>query len=970
MQSFFVCHNDFLYNIFIMNENKSIETHLDYLSSYKKVKKALYSVSKKEIVLSYDYDAFLSLWHGKSLILTTKISSYACPVYLFDKTNDVHVPLLIFATERRDENIYFKKILPMVNPVALELLEAEGIIPPEDFSWSNIPSYLSFIENALETNKKKDIYNLEYAFSYLSPVFALYISVYPFLSDRLRNEPVEEKYKGLFQELKEPKIEEEIEKDNLGCYVRLEHAKKRLNYYKSAKISYQGMDIVTDVLLRFLDSFIEKKETLLLLAPASEVGEVIKVLKDKNLSDFVLNYNDYNIEHIASVIENEEYYDLTDKDYMLIQSYEQKRERFLSFYDKKEECFSSLKKHLYPDYIEFMTKKDKISSYPLSVSSYTEEDYQKDKVFLSSFPSYDRITSTYLENHPLYGLTLTEEREEYDSLQLLLVQLMTSLKEFISLTEENSMFKDYDISIQNFDDYDRISHSFAVLGEYNGFPKKYFRLNQQGEKRLSLSQLKLRYQALSSSQLLVSNLMDDTIFNQDIVSLLDLYENGNFFERIKAKRKLSSYLRVKKQTDMKTVIRILHTYLISKEELNRVLPDYQEVYGDNVNTMNGVMEVESNIRYIDKFNSYASVNLKFTLDHPFIKRYLKDKDFRIDSQRQFKQISASYRELIDKLNQLVACFKDKQINLFSLDFSSLLNWIVLIQNQDYETYHQYASLMSCLKNTSKLLKDTIHQYIVNEVPLTDFADEFKMSLIISLYQHCNSRFSQYEKGYEMAKKEYEDSLSDTEEVTSLVRYQNLRDNILYFKSNLFTEKDELLNKINNLTYNRKERMEFLKSLFSLLPISVASIENIPVLDDDTYDHVIILDSGFFNNEELIEGYRLGKDVLLLNDHALFDSRTQFYHQTLINKEVLYQKVFDFSSLSKDVLDKIKEKIDYINTDIYPYVSKENNTEYALLPDCLLTHEKDIRFVMELAMFLSEENHLTIYLLDLLSILLK
>ena len=326
--------------------------------------------------------------------------------------------------------------------------------------------------------------------------------------------------------------------------------------------------------------------------------------------------------------------------------------------------------------------------------------------------------------------------------------------------------------------------------------------------------------------------------------------------------------------------------------------------------------------------------------------------------------------MIDKLNQLVACFKDKQINLFSLDFSSLLNWIVLIQNQDYETYHQYASLMSCLKNTSKLLKDTIHQYIVKEVPLTDFADEFKMSLIISLYQHCNSRFSQYEKGYEMAKKEYEDSLSDTEEVTSLVRYQNLRDNILYFKSNLFTEKDELLNKINNLTYNRKERMEFLKSLFSLLPISVASIENIPVLDDDTYDHVIILDSGFFNNEELIEGYRLGKDVLLLNDHALFDSRTQFYHQTLINKEVLYQKVFDFSSLSKDVLDKIKEKIDYINTDIYPYVSKENNTEYALLPDCLLTHEKDIRFVMELAMFLSEENHLTIYLLDLLSILLK
>lgn len=954
----------------MMNEKKLIETHLDYLSSYKKVKNALYSVDKKEIVLFYDYDTFLSLWRGKKLILTRKLSLYACPVYLLDKINNVHVPLLVLATERREENVYFKKMLPVANPVALELLKTEGIIPPEDFSWSSIPSYLSFIESALETNKKKDIYALEYAFSYLSPIFVLYISVYPFLSDRLKNEPVEEKYKGLFQELKDSKIEDEIEKDNIGCYVRFEHAKKRLDYYKSAKISYQGMDIVTDILLRFLDSFIEKKETLLLLAPASEVGEVMKVLEDKNLGDFVLNYNNFSIEHIASVIENEEYYDLTDKDYMLIQSYEQKRERFLSFYDKKEECFSSLKKHLYPDYIEFMTKKDKISSYPLSVSSYTEEDYQKDKTFLSSFASYDRIISTYLENHPLFGLSLTEEREQYDSLQLLLVQLMTSLKEFISLTEENSMFKDYDISIQTFNDYDRVSRSFAVLGEYNGFPKKYFKLNKQGEKRLSLSQLKLRYQALSSSQLLVSNLMDDTIFAADIVSLLDSYENGNFFERIKAKRTLSSYLRVKKQTDMKTVIRILHTYLISKEELNRVLPDYQEVYGDNVNTMNGVMEVESNIRYIEKFNSYASVNPKFTLDQPFIKRYLKDKDFRIDSQRQFKQISISYRELMEKLNQLVSCFENKKVNLFNIDFSSLLNRLILIQNQDYETYHQYASFMSSLKNASKLLQDTVHQYVVKEVPLINFADEFKMSLITSFYQHCNRKFSQYEKGYEISKKEYEDSLSYTEEVTSLIRYQNLRDNILYFKSNLFTEKDELLNKINNLNYNRKERMDFLKSLFSLLPISVASIENIPVLDDDIYDHVIILDSGFFNNEELIEGYRLGKDVLLLNDHALFDSRTQFYHQTLVNKEVLYQKAFDFSSLSKDVLGKIKEKIDYMNTDIYPYVSKDNNKKYALLPDCLLTHEKDIRFVMELAMFLSEENHLTIYLLDLLCILLK
>ncbi len=959
-----------MYNILDMNENKSMDTHLDYLSSYKKIKESLSGFDKKNISSFLDYDSFLSLWHGKNIPTTKRYVSLIAPVFLLDKGNDIYIPFLVFHAEYKGESLTLKKILPMVNPIAIELLQEEGISPMESFTWSTIPSYLNSIMSLLETNKKIDSYSLEYGISFLDASFALAISVYPFLLNRMKGGEIEEKYKGLFQERKDPVMEEEIEKDNIGCFVRFERARKRLNLYKSAKISYSGIDVVTDVLLRFLDSFIEKKETVLLITPSSEKEAVRKFLSSSSLNDFVLDYDDYNLENILSIIDKEDYHENTYQEDCMVQSYELKRDRYLSFEQKKEECFSLIRKRMKAEDLSFILQNRNIESKPFSISDYTEEDYKKDNVFLSSFHTYDRVISTYLENHPFYGLSADEKRETFDSLQLLNIQILNTLKDISQMENEDTLLKDYGITISNLSEYQRVKESFALLSEYNGFPKKYFRTNKQGEKRLSLPQLKLRYQALSSSTLLVSNIMDEKIFEEDISSLLHDYQDGNLFQKTKAKRKIVRYLKVKRGTDMKTVIRILTSYEQSKRELERVLPDYRQAYGDNVNTMNGVMEIESNIRYIERFNRYSVKNPNFTLEHPFVKRYLKDKDFRQDSQKEFKELSSNYQKLMEKLSEFNSFFRYRRRDYLSFDLNVLNDEITLLQKQDYESYRQYSLFITNLYNSSKLLQSKVHEYVLKKKELIHFTEDFRYSIFLSLYQMCEKSFSQYQNGYETAKKEYEDSLSDTKEVNNLIRYQNLKDNVLAFKADNINKKAGFVNKVNTYSYNQKERIECLKLLFALAPISLGTIDNIPLLDDSSYDHVIILDSGFFSNEELLDAFRLGKDVLLLNDHTLFDSRTQFYHQTLINKETLYQKAFDFDSLNPEIIQCMKDQYQITGDDVYPFIATVENKRYALLPNCLLTVEHDIHFVLELATFLAEEENLTLTVLDVLELLLK
>ena len=141
------------------------------------------------------------------------------------------------------------------------------------------------------------------------------------------------------------------------------------------------------------------------------------------------------------------------------------------------------------------------------------------------------------------------------------------------------------------------------------------------------------------------------------------------------------------------------------------------------------------------------------------------------------------------------------------------------------------------------------------------------------------------------------------------------------------------------------------------------------MPDVVYDHVILFDTGFFNSIELLTSYQFGKDVLILNDRTLYDIRTQGYHETLLNKEVMYRGLFHYERVDKSLFDVLPLHAEIQSDDRYPYIYTENDTSFALLPDIILDRNQDNRYLLELSMFLSREEHLVLVIFDTISLIL-
>ena len=954
-----------------MNDEKKVESHLDCLSLLQQVKNSLSIGVQDNIVLFKDSDTFRALLDDKDWFLFDGIKEYLSPVFLLDKDNEKYYPVLFYHVKECEGKVRLEHSIPFYNPMVLEILDDNHISCDIQYTFNNSLDIIRKLEMELERKALMNRYSFVYGVSFFDCSVITCASIYQVLLSYVAEKSVPDKYLGLFKEVKEDNIEKEIQNSNVGCFVRFDHILTRLKNYHCSKMSYQGNDILTDTLMRLIDALLENEENIIFVVPDSEKNNIKDILHYLGVDDFIFDYDAYTLSKMKDVFDKKEYKQPTIEE-SFIQRYDLSRDKFLSFCTKNEEIFSALRNNLYPIGLEILQGCDEINSYQLDVSNYTEDDYKSDAFFFDKVREYKSIYNICLDEHPLYGLVSSSSKESYDSLQLLLNRMKSSISDFSEKIKNTSIFNDYEIRISSFEDFERVKKAFDILSEYNGFPRKYFKLSlQEGQNTLSLDQLKLRYQALSSSTLVVSNLFKEEIFNEDISKLLDGYRYGNFFKKNKAKKKLLSFANSKNNQDIKTLVRILGSYIESKKELDDILPFYKDTYGDNVSNMNGVMEIESNVRYIDKFAQYQKENPNFNIDNPFVKRYLKDKDFRVDSQSQIRELNDIYSEIKNDINQFIGLFFDTKKNYFSLNFNDFISLLDSISGESYDDFVEYTSFIESLKESSILLQLVVKKYIESKKELDKLEDEYLLSIVKSYYQLCKKEFKPYEEGMLTSKNEYLKSLADLFNIHKSQRYQTALDNVLKVKNNLDIDQfRDLDNKLENGEYNTQDKHDYFNLLFHICPISIASPDELIALDDDTYDHVVIYDSGLLNNTELLNSYRIGKDILLIDDKKVADIRTQGYHETFISKEVLYQKVFSFNLINGNILKKLENKYSLYEDDRYPFIYKKDNLEFALLPDCLMDKNHDINFVLELAEFLAQNENLYIDVIDLLEVILK
>ena len=140
--------------------------------------------------------------------------------------------------------------------------------------------------------------------------------------------------------------------------------------------------------------------------------------------------------------------------------------------------------------------------------------------------------------------------------------------------------------------------------------------------------MKKRFQAVSSIKLIIKDFFDDSVFHSDIQSRLKEAKSDSYFERRKGKKRIRSYLKNKKKPDYDSLVKRLSNYWKNYSLLQKNLPLYRKVYGENVATRSYVTESETRRNYVHEFEEREKKNPSFSFQNEFIEHLYQDESYR------------------------------------------------------------------------------------------------------------------------------------------------------------------------------------------------------------------------------------------------------------------------------------------------------------------------------------------------------
>ena len=945
-----------------MYESNS-SSHLDFLTLYKESRDVLSFLSFTEEKEVEDPFA-IRLDLGGELPLSLKKGEVISPCFLYEVQEKRGTPVYFYRTEISIDNTTFhKKGKAVLNTMALSLLESYG------YHYEKEKISLSYLSSLFDSKPQKEKLILVKKITFYSKDVISYSLLYPFLKDVIAGKDAEQKEEGLFREVKEEEIEKTINKKVVGPFARLDRIFLRLKSYLGATVTIEGEDIEKTFLTRFLNTFLAKGKKIAFYCSEEDKEKLTRELTNLGYAPL-----------IAPSL-----HETSDKEKALLTyhleapdpktSYQEREEercaeRYLSIRSKKQQCFVYPKDFLNTAFFEPFLEEAFASfkPYPLFLVKYTETDYEADKKALETISTLPTITSSYIVNHPFYGLTCNDDRESLSALQLLWINVDKDLKTLEEKIDNAFPLRSYSLSLTTGEEVETLLKDGFVLSGYNGFPRKYFRLNQDEEQKYSLSFLKKQYQSLSSSKLYLTRLCGESFFQEDFPSLIVDYESKNFFTKKKAERKLASYLPHPTKEDISLLVSVMKTYNDSKTLISSLLLDYISVYGDSVCDMNGVVEIESNIAYINSFRKRGEENKNFNLDNPWIKKVIRDKDFRLDALSCIEEINKAYTDLEKDINAIRGKYREKpeEKSWKKIPFEDLSTYFEEKMTLNYEEFHEYLAFRSAFLSSSMLLQRTIRQYYEDaKRPLTNLTSEYLYSLGVAYYTKGSKAFAPYQKDYNDTSKVYFEELNTLPSLLSIRNYQNVYHEV---------KKNQNDSSFEERRKNLGKKKEEIDALFlEAYPISLLSIEEATEQEENAFDISVLVNSSFFPTISLLNMIRSGKSLLALALEKDADKRIFGYHETLLNKNI-YKRAYSFDKLTSAYIDSFEEEASLHNYKIvrddprYPFLLVGKGREYALLPDILVSPNEVLYSLKEYSEALASFENLILVEFDAYSFL--
>lgn len=940
------------------------------------------SEKRLETLFELDNTSFTSLITGSFIPIELTCKSFFSPVFITDSTDTAYPLFFLKSKIKKENNIQFltrDDKLPIFNHVALKWLADAGVEVDDFTRIGDISSYLLSLEGNIQVANKAGEIQLVKKLGFYDHETMYLNRAYPLLNKLASNSFKDEKYLGLSTQIKnsdiESKISEETKSELFSDYQKVI---KRFNAYKGSKLYYNDSSILKNFILHLISALVSSGQKLLFITEdEEEKAEFQKLLQDNDLSDFSLDLKKVSPELLERSIP---YQSLSLEEKERYQKFSDSEREYLKLINERNLCYSNPRDIYSKEAIDdiIIAEERKVEPLDLDLSQYSKEDFASDYAFLKKVAGLKTLQNIKLKDHTYYGLSVSRKRQNYDEINLTVIKILSALKEFKNLLASANLKDFEDKEITSLKQFEELGKDIAVLSSYNGFPKKYFRINQEEEVLENLNELKKNMQAISSTKLLIQNICNEKIFSANLKGLLQDLNSHFFLTRYRAKRKLCSYLEVKNKKDnFLPLVKLLKAYVQYVDNLMKVIPAYKEEFGDSINTMNGVIEIESNIRYIYSFHARGKMHPSFTMENPAVKRCYREKSIRSSIIAKYQSVDVKYQELKGYINKFIGFFLDADYPYMQMSFEELSSLCQKILSGSYVEFNDYATFREGIGNTSKLLSINLDKYLKDGKIISDFKYLFLLSLAEAIYKRGRKRFRPHLNDYEEAKKSYLTTLDQTYSLYFHYLYTSILDIVQKEKDEVSyqIEQHQLLEgyKAHEQDYDFEKRV--IKFLHITHPIFYCTSDDLLVTPSDISDKVIIFNSKSASIAELLTMMRAGDHLLFIEKISESDKRT-FGYPDLAFSSLSFLSLFDFSSLPESFLKMINKQFSNFGftikeSDIFPLsiYNSEDKIVGAILPDILIPKNKEMQVRSEFRKFMQNVYHLHLLILNTFSFLI-
>ncbi len=930
-----------------------------------------------------DNESFNNLINFSSIPFELTTKTYFCPIFLIIDNENCY-PLFFLQsviTKKNNHTLLSRRTkLPIFNKLALYHLNKLNIETTDYSRITDLNSYLLSLEgniqiagmsNNVKFVKKLNFYDEECLF--LNKIF-------PLIDDYMKGKHIEQKYLGLISQIKNSNIDAKINDETRDeLFSDYKKVALRLKYYQGSKLYFNDTNIICDFILYLVSQNLPEGEPLLFVVNTDKEKDGLKQLFiDNNLKDFLLDFNE-----LSPSLLNEEiaYEGLTLEERDSIKKFSEDEKEYLSLINERNHAYSN-PRDIYTSQIidDVITTQNKnIVPLNLDIIDYSFEEFKKDYQFLNTIDTLSTLKNINTKEHIYYGLSVTDKRRNYDELNLELIKILNSLNAFQKLLDEKNITDFDNNKIKSCKQFEEYGKEINILSSYNGFPKKYFRIVQEEQVLKNLDDIKKLFQAISSTKLLIINICTEKIFELDLKRILKDLNSKFIFTRIRAKKKLLSYFNVKNQKELfNSLVKLLKAYISYVDLMKKNIQKYKDEFGDSIETMNGVIEIESNIKHIYIFRERESVHPNFSMNNPLVKKCYRERSIRNHVIEIYRELNKQYQILKSHLNKFIGFFLDADYNYFTMSFTELSKLFSRILKGSYKEFSDYAIYRNGLNNTSSLFNVNLLAFEKKNQKLSEFRYLFVYSLASAIYKRGRKRFRPHLKAYEQVKSSYLSTLDQKNDLQTHHLYNSIvrkikitQDTPLYQ-----IEHHELSTQFNS----REIDYNFYKRLYKHLAVNylicVCTADELININSDIANKVVIFDSTKQSFAGLLVEILSGSHLLFIENIKDIDNRTQGYPDLAFSSSS-YLSLFNFNSLPKSFYQKLNETFNQFgfnikSTSFFPLTIYNNRDEIVgtILPDILIPNNKEMQVRSEFRKFIKSIYHIPVLIISIFSFLIN